>query len=612
MGAFSGGLTRGLAETAEKGTQAVYEKLSGVSKGEYSATDFLASMRRSFTGDPRGPLVEGMIDKGVQVRNQHLTTALRPVHEFQGHVKTDKNLALAHDYSTANIAQIHGSLPHGSAPRQALDPLMFNPANHTMTLGDYQKNAFSQANMVGRDVAFGPDSSNLAATLYPMLTSKTPTDVTKAESWLGVMSQVFKDTEPTAQRDGKLNWQSGIKSDVVSNINRTQKAYKLPTIKMETTPEYKKGGAKEQKTHEYAMTYLAPFIAVAHLSDFFKLGTAPATSLVKTLFEHDTKTMRDLKMASGIFNHTMHSIYDSDFRYRTGTVAQKTGLPDAAAMLHKMYHNPLFNNVRMLQLSTFGSAGYHSAQLWASQAARTGDERAIAELKEMRLDPNAIVSRGGKLTDEELEQAIWHYTNNRLFIDKPLERARVSQKSPFFRIATMFHGYISKEGQFLTHELYKLAKANDHVAIAQFAATVGVVFPACAPLLDSLGTLVRTANPQKAYEQAEEDYDTLLHPDGFGDFTMEYLGLLAHFGGFGAFTQYLHSAANHRLAAALAGPVPGVITGTVEDTATPIYKAYQGKNANFEPLGRDLLRYFTLPIFGGWAAEHMLPRKKRR
>jgi hypothetical protein len=615
MGAFSQGITKPLAEGIDKYAQRVYDKFSQSSRGEYSVTDFLASMRRGFNDGARGPVVESMIDKGIQKRNQILQTHLQPVHDFQGVVKTDRNLALQHDYSTASISQIHNSLPQGHAGKNALSSLMANPDNHGLTLNDYEKKVFSQANMYGRDEAFGPGSSNLAATLYPMLTSKNPTDITKAESWLGVMSQIFRDTEPSGQKGGgKLLWQSGIKSDVLKSINSTQKAYNLPKISMEATPEYKRGGPVEGKMHQYAMTYLAPFIAMAHLADFFKLGTVPAQSLVKTLFESDTQTLKDLKMASGIMNHTIHSIYDNDFKYRTGTLSKLTGQPDAAAMIQKTYHNPLFHNVRMLQLSTFGSAGYHSAQLWGEQAARTGNERAIAELKEMRLEPKAIIARGGKLTDEELEQAIWHYTNNRLFIDKPLDRARVSGKSPFFRVATMFHGYITKEGNYLTNELMKLMKANDYVGIGQFAATVGVIFPACAPLLYSLETLVRTASPQKAEDQLQDDYASLLHPQGFGDFTLEYLKLLAHFGAAGAFMQYVHAASNHRMAAAFAGPVPGVGIGTAEDTASLGARVWQGKQVreSYKPLARDLLRYYTLPIFGNWAAEHMLPKKRKR
>jgi hypothetical protein len=318
--------------------------------------------------------------------------------------------------------------------------------------------------------------------------------------------------------------------------------------------------------------------------------------------------IQQLKVASGIFFHTVNSIYDNDFKYRTGVLARTSGLPDAAAFLQKIYHNPLFNNERMLQLSVMGSAGYHSAQMWGKQAVH-GVPRAIAELEEMHLDVGAIVARGGDLTDDELKQAIWHYTNNRLFIDKPMDRARFAQKSPFMRVGSMFHGYITKEGSFLARELTKLARTNDYMGIAQFAGTVGMVFPATAPLLYSLQTLIRTASPEKAKEQLEADYGSLTHPTGFGDFSLEYLKLLGHFGAGGAFMQYLHSAANYKLAENILGPVPGVAIGT----ATDIYHGAVGTKTgqhNWTPAERDVLRYFTLPIFGSWAAQHMLPPKK--
>jgi hypothetical protein len=40
---------------------------------------------------------------------------------------------------------------------------------------------------------------------------------------------------------------------------------------MDVRPEYISGGKVEAATHQYAMTWLAPLIASAHLADFYKL-----------------------------------------------------------------------------------------------------------------------------------------------------------------------------------------------------------------------------------------------------------------------------------------------------------------------------------------------------
>jgi hypothetical protein len=611
MGGLVDALAKPLAEGAEKLGDVAYKSLQG-SKGGRFALNVFTSMERTFKGSPEGEAIQKMAMKGIEARNQIGKVTMKPIDDFKAIAQKNQNIAKLHDYSKAPLSQIHASLA-GHSAQQALDPLMNDVRHHTMTLNDIEGKLHSEANTYGREVAFGPDGRNLAATIYPMLQSPHPPDRTKAEAMLTVLSQVFKDTE--GAKRGALNVeQSGIKSDVQDYATKIQKQYYGASGKyiypLDLKPGYDKGSPEaqwvEQKTHKYAMTYLAPLITLAHLNDFYKL---PASTPVRALWDQVTSGSNahreQLKMASGIFFHTYHSIMHNDFAYRTGQIAQKTGMPDAAALINKVFHNPGFNNLRMFQLSTFGSAGYHAAQHWGVLAAQ-GDRLALQELKEIGLDGTRIAQRGGQLTDEELTTAIFHFTNNRLFIDKPLDRARLTQANPYLRVGSMFHGYISKEGRFLTKELGKLMKGGDFVRLAQFAGTVGVIFPATAPLLMSLQTLVRTASTDRAKDTFNTNYDKLLHPQGFGDFAWEYIQLLAHFGAAGAFMQYVHSAENHQLAAGFAGPVLGVTYGTGQDMF-PKPSVKTGER-NYHPLERDLLRYFTLPIFGNWAAEHVVPK----
>src|SRR5579863_7531987 len=103
MGAFAGGVGRGIAEGLEKVGTRAYEALDKVGShgggDKYTATDFLASMRRSFQIDPRGSVVESMIDQGIKKRNSVLTSELAPVHSFQKEVHANPKLAMLHDYS---------------------------------------------------------------------------------------------------------------------------------------------------------------------------------------------------------------------------------------------------------------------------------------------------------------------------------------------------------------------------------------------------------------------------------------------------------------------------------------------------------------------------------
>jgi hypothetical protein len=606
------GITAPIAEAAGDVLGKVYNAMSE-SKAGRGGIEALWSMARSFVGHPEGETVWKMVEDGVATRQQALDPLMKPIHDFQSAVRKDSNLARMHDYSKAPLAQIHGSLrSSGHSAAATLAPLMSDSANHTLTIPQLEGKFQSQANFAGRTAAFGKNAENLAATIYPMLKSSNPLDVSRANAWLGIAAEVFKDTEDIPG----AGLRSGIKADVRTYVSRMEKQYgsglniaKGMKVSPEWTPPDKYG--VEKTAGAYAINYLAPGIAVVHLSDFFKLATLPAQVLMKTFTSMGDKELRELKWASGIFNHTMHSIYHNDFMYRTGRLARMTGLPDASAIIQKLYHTPLFNNERMTQLSIMGSAAYHATQLWAKQAVH-GDARAIQQLKELHFDVPSLIRRNGELTEDELKNAIFNFTNNRLFIDKPLYRSKLSQSSPFFRIALMFHGYISRESQYIVHELSKGMRANDYAGLAQFVATIGLLYPAAAPMIDSLGVLLRTGSPSDAYDRLKQDYGSLIEPKGFGDFASTYLKLIAHFGGAGVFTNYLHAVVNHRTAAAFLGPAPGVAAGFGDDIGTALHTRQKAGDHNLEPLQRDFLHYATIPILGSWVSHYTLPTRAEK
>src|SRR5215472_2809584 len=308
-----GGLTEPIARVAGEALDKAYSKLSESDPGR-RAIDFVWSMGRSFMNDPRGATVQNMLEQGVMTRNQVHEQMRAPLNKFEEVTRKDNQLATMHDYKKTSVEQIYHSLPQGHAGRNALDPLMSDEATRGQTIPELRGYFAAQANMHGREAALGKDSYKLSTTLYPMLTGASATDRTKAEAWLGIISQVFKDTSNIPN----FGEGSQIKRDVVKNINRVQKEWELDPIKMDVRPEYKPGGKLEAFAHKYAMNYLAPFIAIAHMKDFTKLGTVPAQALWRTLESMGDTDIEDLKSASGIFHHTMHSILDNDFDYRTG------------------------------------------------------------------------------------------------------------------------------------------------------------------------------------------------------------------------------------------------------------------------------------------------------
>lgn len=604
-----GGYTKPVAEFISKGIESAYDR--GVTAFGREAIDTFFSMGHTMKTHPILETVDAMVRNGIRTRNQVGDQVFKPLFDFEKAVKADRTLPLATDYRNQPLAGVHASLPPGPA-KTATAQLLLDPLHHTMSINEIDRKLSSQANTIGREAAVGPNSINLAATLYPMLRG-SPTEKSAAEAALGAISNIFRDSEPIRQGVER----SGIRADV-ANWTRSQiKQYYGPqaakAFSMSEAAEYKKGGALAQKlepkSHEYAMTWLAPGIFIAHLADFAKLpATVPARALWDMLMRQSLPNLQQLKAASGIFFHEMHSITHHGFLYRTGAIAKATKVPEIGVIVNNMFHNPGFHQLRKFQIGIFGSAGANSVQYWARKAL-TGDEGAISALRDLKLDPQAIIARGGTVLQPEMEQAIFEFVNNRLFIDNPLLANKFANSSPFFRVATMFHGYINREFKFLTHEAMRLAKANDYMGIAQLAGTLTLLFPYTAgPLIESLNIWARTASFSEAKDKYEDIYSKLAFRQGPGAFLSEYTQMLMHIGGAGVFMNYFHAAVNHHLAAAFLGPVPGVLTGLGEDVATPVYRKLQGKDPNWKPLERDFLHYMTIPIIGNWAQHHFIEK----
>jgi hypothetical protein len=243
---------------------------------------------------------------------------------------------------------------------------------------------------------------------------------------------------------------------------------------------------------------------------------------------------------------------------------------------------------------------------WAEQAAKTGDKLAIRELEEMGLNSKAIIARGGQLTDEEKIQAVWQFVNNRVFVDKVMDRSLMASSNPWGRMLTMFHGYVSNQQAFMRRELQKMLDAGDYKAIAQFAGTVGVIFPAVAPLIASAEMLGRTASPTAAKKELEAKYTQLVNPKGVGD----YLDLISYFGAWGTMHSFMQAAHNDRLALAAVGPIFGSAIRTAQDVINYAIPTTKSGKRNIRPIGKDILQQ-TVPGLGNIASNVLLPTRRK-
>jgi hypothetical protein len=315
----------------------------------------------------------------------------------------------------------------------------------------------------------------------------------------------------------------------------------------------------------------------------------------------DKQAMKDTIQASGILAHTQWDVIHSDLLARTGKIAKWTNMPTAASILQKTIHQPAFNWMRLKQLSVAGSVGFHAAQYWAGNAVK-GNKAAIAELVEMGIDPQAVIARGGQLSEGELTKGVYHYVNNRFFFDKSMDNAMMQNKNVWLRSAYMYHSFVNSEATYISRTLRKFYASGNIKGIAQYAATLGVVFPAVAPMLKSLEVLARTGSPTLAANGMKKDYQDLTGQNGVGEFTSTYLDMLSHIGAMGAYHNYYSAIKANRLANAVIGPMQGMLL----TDATDAVNAMRGKSYN--PLGRDLTQ--LIPVAGKPLSHKLFPTLK--
>lgn len=604
LGEALGGLFR---SAGERSTNALRDSEIG---GQL--LDTFRSQRTEFLrGTPEGIKADAMISKWEQARNQMLDTMIKPVRSLADAFKDDPAKI------KSKLTDLHQSV-QGTPLEQHTKFLMANKEYHDKNLIDINSSLQNKASTQARMGIFGENNKKIADLVIPLYNSPDPTMYSHADAMLKIFANIFHDTTSTdlhGQGGGSF---SQTKLDVRRAMeleNKVRVAAGMDPMpydpnKLDVTSVYQHKNIIENFASRRARQFLSPLIVFPHLSTFFNLAWAPLTAIGKTMSGWSDAEVSQIVESAGIYNNLIHSMVDEDLRNSTGFIAKRTA-PVYGRIAGALFHNPGFNMLRKAQLHTAGILGYHSAMYWAEEAVR-GDRRAILELKEMGLDVNAIRQRGGQLTLEEKQQAIFQFVNNRVFVDKSLDRSLNATKNPWMRMLTMFHGYVNNQQIFMRREIQKMLDAGDYAGLARFAGTVGLVFPAIAPLIKSLEVLGRTASLKQAGQSAQQDYTTLAHPQSTGQLVHEYADLLSYFGSWGMFFHYMDSAKNDRLALQLMGPIAGSVTRTGQDlinyTLNPSPKT--GRR-NVRPLAKDILQQ-TVPVGGNILANRLFPSRQKK
>lgn len=606
-------------ELATGEVKEVPQFLQGVKMGPKSSVWDIAGAKSDIfrTGGENGEAVGKMYGKWQVARAQAQTRLQAPIQQLSDAIHADPNLS-SKVRTTSKLGDIHATMKAQNHPLTPLAAKLGGPTGEGFqkSLEEHSISTLSQARIQASSQVFGDKMQNLIPHIIDAFDSKEPDQVTWARTVMNVIStethdnsSVFNPILGTTQEVSKVksDIQRAFKRENVIRTTLKEEKGELPAIDVSRT--YSPAGIMEHRISNVLRAVQLPLVALKHVSQYANLSSIPAKMLIKGMLSMGDEEFRTHFDASSILAYTDHDMMDKQIRGRFGLVSKWSKSSTAGELFYRSYHMPFFEYLRTRQLTYAASVGYHSSNMWAKQLLE-GNKRAFEEFKEMGLDPAEIIKQKGILTDEQKTHAMFHFVNNRYFMDKSIERSMLSSANPFMRSATMYHTFVNAQQRFMRRELAKMIRAGDYTGIAQFAGTIGILYPAVAPMLKSLEVFGRTFSLDQAGQSAEQDYDKLMN-GSFGDRAGTYLDLLAHFGSLGIYNSYLSAAKTDRFAYQLMGPNFAVGLRFVGDAIKSAAVTNQAGKHNLAPVVRDLLED-TAPIIGNPLAHKIAPTLKEQ
>lgn len=574
------------------------------------------AQEEEFKRSPQGMQAGEMLKNYDWQRQQILNELQKPVGTVHEVIKNDPAML------NSSIGKIHSDLRAKSHPASAAAASIISrdPENAQLTLPAYATKLNSQSRLLAQQ-SLGENHSALVNAIMPLYESGDPVSAAHADALLSIASNQFHDvTHPLEIGPGgvsisgvdhsqvKLNMKNAIMLENKYRAAAEQPGLPISGKNFDTSNVFEKSNAVERFASKRARIFLAPMIAINHLSTFFNpISAAPLESISKGLATMNNAEIKELSDVAAVFTSQHFHMLTENMSNETGFLATKTGMPEVGRLVGQIFHNPGFNFIRNVQLKATAAMGYHATQYWAKKAVQ-GDRTAALELKEMGLNAQDIIRRGGELTRDEKIKAIYHFTNNRTFISRPFDRSLTATRNPWTRMLTMFHGYVTNQQRFMRRELQKKVDAKDYVGIARFAGTVGLLFPTIAPMLKAAEVFARTASPTQAGQGLQQDYKHLTHPDSVSQFSSEYLDMLSYFGSWGVLHGFITASHGDRLALGLMGPIAGDAVRTAQDAINLTTKSTKTGKHNIKPLAKDILQQ-TVPGVGNIVANQLFPAK---
>ena len=357
---------------------------------------------------------------------------------------------------------------------------------------------------------------------------------------------------------------------------RMNKDYKDLTKDLDTSAVSSDRGAIEKRLQRYASTILAPAIVIPHLETPLNVVlNTPLTDTIKGLADMMLRGKNGVKqtlLQTGIFADNSLRTWQELQQYRSGTVARVTGSPQIGYILGKAVHQPGFNALRDWTLAFAGTTGYHTAMDMADDFAKTGSTRAKIQLERMGIDPLVVARQGGRLTQDQVEKAVYHFVDNKVFLNMRMNRSYMATANAPMRIGLMFHNYVAAEGRFLKREFSDMLRSKDPMMAVQWLATMGIIFPTAGVLTESLENYARGQD-----DDLQKRVGNMMFQNGAWNGVESWADAYAHMAGFGVLTSYIRGASRNELSNTLWGPIGNVALRDIQDVGQLALKTGEGK-----------------------------------
>lgn len=176
------------------------------------------------------------------------------------------------------------------------------------------------------------------------------------------------------------------------------------------------------------------------------------------------------------------------------------------------------------------------------------DKEANLFLRQLGVEPTAVLRRGGQLTQDELLEAARRGTGMTQFIHDPLDLPILWGKNPWMRTAMLYKSFIFNQAKFMKDVMGQSVKAGKYQNIAYLA----LLFPVVGELVGDAETLAQGKNPNDRVEEGTWARDM------FGnEYLARYVENLSRIGSIGMFSSILSAVHRGNISQWLAGPLAG-------------------------------------------------------